>query len=191
MLMATNEERRTLADVARYKFGVAIRVQRTARGLTQEVLAKKMSEYGIPTTQTTIAKIERGDRPTPISEAAVIAHIFDLPLAGLLPTDPVSEQIAKFYSLHASMLELMDENMDLMEQYIQVERRRLDLWSRFKALAHMYDKTVRDMREGENGAQYRHLGADLRTTDELGLKEEIFKPEAGGGSDHGEHSEEA
>ncbi|MFP3600116.1 helix-turn-helix domain-containing protein, partial [Chryseobacterium sp. SIMBA_029] len=70
----------TLADAVRIRFGAAVRATRGSRGLTQEALAGRVSDFGINMTQTMIAKLERGDRPTPISEAAVIARILDVPL---------------------------------------------------------------------------------------------------------------
>lgn len=98
----------TIGDSAKRQFGSAVRSQRQSMGLTQDALAIRMTELGCPMTQTTVAKIERGDRPTPVSEAAVFAYIFGVSIGSLLPSvDEESEEVAHKAELIAESRKLV------------------------------------------------------------------------------------
>lgn len=71
-------------------FGGRLRDTRKIRGLTQEQLAAEMTAAGQGMHQTTIAKIESGDRPVSLSEAVHFARILKREL-GDLASPPRSE----------------------------------------------------------------------------------------------------
>ncbi|MFP3686155.1 CoA-binding protein, partial [Bacillus sp. SIMBA_026] len=60
--------------------------------------------------------VERGDRPTPISEAAVIARILDVPLAALVVADELSEGVARLAALRAQLSNLADRDDELLKE---------------------------------------------------------------------------
>ncbi|GAA1082999.1 hypothetical protein GCM10009648_21710 [Tsukamurella spumae] len=63
-------------------FGAKVKQWRRGRGWSQDELASRMTELGFDMHQTTVAKIESGNRPLRVAEAAALAHIFDAnPLA--------------------------------------------------------------------------------------------------------------
>lgn len=75
--------------------GRNVRRLRTERGMSQGQLGKLLSEYGFEKmTQTTVAKLELGQRPTRVNEVAGIAHLFGVTVDGLL-TDPDASPAAK------------------------------------------------------------------------------------------------
>jgi transcriptional regulator with XRE-family HTH domain len=56
-----------------------VRAFRERSGLSQEELAQRMSERGFGFSQSTIWKIESGQRPVKISEAVALSEALDLP----------------------------------------------------------------------------------------------------------------
>ena len=88
MLMETNQEgaaatRKAVAAAGRKAFGQAVAAHRRQAGMTQEDLAAAVEPIG-SMAQSTIAKIERGARPTPAEEVAALARALDLSPAVLL-----------------------------------------------------------------------------------------------------------
>jgi len=58
--------------------GAAVRRLRTERGWSQAQLGAKLKPYGFDLTQTTVAKLELGQRPIRLNEAAALADIFGM-----------------------------------------------------------------------------------------------------------------
>jgi transcriptional regulator with XRE-family HTH domain len=67
-------------------FGGRVKDLRAARGWTQEDLAQRMTAAGHAMHQTTVAKLEGGNRPTTVGEASTIASIFGIPIGALFET---------------------------------------------------------------------------------------------------------
>ena len=69
-----------------FYFGERVRQGRERLGWSQEELAKRMTDKGIPVYASTIAKIEseRKPRPARLGEAIVIADLFEVPLDVLI-----------------------------------------------------------------------------------------------------------
>lgn len=76
-------ERKALAAAGRKAFGQAVGAHRRRAGMTQEDLAAAVLPVG-SMGQSTIAKIERGARPTPAEEVAALAQALDVSPAVLL-----------------------------------------------------------------------------------------------------------
>jgi len=70
-----------------------LRVLREAAGLTQRQLAHQMTLAGRKMHQTTIAKIEAGERPVSVGEGAALADIMGCGLGDLI-TEPATLQAA-------------------------------------------------------------------------------------------------
>ena len=65
-------------------FAWRVRVLREATGLTQRQLADKMTAAGHRMHQTTIAKIESGERPVYVGEAVALAGSLEVGVADLI-----------------------------------------------------------------------------------------------------------
>jgi transcriptional regulator with XRE-family HTH domain len=68
------------------RFGKRVRDERERRGWSQEELAKRLTERGIPVYSSTIAKIEAEKKPRAarLGEAVAIADLFELSVDALL-----------------------------------------------------------------------------------------------------------
>ncbi|OBI42992.1 helix-turn-helix transcriptional regulator [Mycobacterium colombiense] len=65
-------------------FRKRIKLERERRRMTQQDLVKALKTKGIELHETTIAKIERGDRSVRIDEASAVADVFGISLDALL-----------------------------------------------------------------------------------------------------------
>ena len=67
-------------------FGKRVRAERERRGWSQEELAKRLTDKGVDTYASTVAKIESEKKPRAVrlAEAAAIADLFDVSLDTLL-----------------------------------------------------------------------------------------------------------
>ena len=84
-MLVANDERRWRAAEA--EFGRAVRRYRTQRGWTQHTLASQVSQLGVPMHQTTIAKMEAGQRQTSIREVFLLAEALAVEPDVLFPHD--------------------------------------------------------------------------------------------------------
>lgn len=71
-------------DVER-EFGALARDSRKRKRLSQQDVAEAMSSRGFPMHQTTLAKLERGQRPLRMSEAVALSDILLIPWAPFIP----------------------------------------------------------------------------------------------------------
>lgn len=69
-------------------FAAWLRAARTAAGVTQKRVADDMTARGFSFIQTTVAKIEYGERPVRIEEAAALAGLFGATLDAALGLNP-------------------------------------------------------------------------------------------------------
>jgi transcriptional regulator with XRE-family HTH domain len=70
-----------------------LRTARTQAGLSQQKVADAMTAQGLGFFQTTVAKIEQGQRPLRLDEAAALTRLFGTTIdaaLGLKPDDPGS-----------------------------------------------------------------------------------------------------
>jgi len=87
---------RTLPGSPDEVFARRLRVLRERAGLAQRQVADAMTGLGYRMRQTTIAKIEAGQRPVYVGEAVAFGHIFGVGVAGLVtePDDPPARDLA-------------------------------------------------------------------------------------------------
>jgi transcriptional regulator with XRE-family HTH domain len=64
--------------------GLRLRTLREVAGMTQQQLAARMTQLGFSMRQTTIAKIEAGQRPVRVNEAVTLADTFGVDISDLL-----------------------------------------------------------------------------------------------------------
>jgi transcriptional regulator with XRE-family HTH domain len=95
-------------------FGTRVRRERELRGWSQEELAKRLTDKGIPVYASTIAKIESEKKPRAprLGEAAVIADLFDISLDALLGRRPGVEN----YEMASQLRLLRDTTMQSSQQ---------------------------------------------------------------------------
>lgn len=67
--------------------GERVRTLRTARGWSQEELAREMTGAGFAWRQSTAAKTEAADRPLRVNEAAALAEVLGIPVEDLVKPD--------------------------------------------------------------------------------------------------------
>lgn len=164
---------RNIGDLARQTFGESVKKYRYANGWTQEHLARAMTANGVNATQTMVAKIERGDRPTSISEAAVIAATFSIPVQALLPLDRESATASHLGSLLTRFQTMLGTLKNLRLEVSEYE-------DDMEALLDQWDEYV----DGITDAEREHLKSmdiDARPSSENGMRRNV----------NGEHSEEA
>lgn len=102
MTEATTTER--AKDYAQ-RFGELVKRHRRERGWTQAELAAQMEARGLPMHQTTVAKIERGARPTSLEDLVVLSDALGVPIRGLLPylrPEGATEQEARELALEVA-----------------------------------------------------------------------------------------
>ena len=86
------------------RFGRRLKDLRTAKGWTQDDLAKRMTAAGHPMHQTTVAKIESGNRPTPVGEIAALAAILDFSISLMFsPDNEVQQMLLKLMGAAAEV----------------------------------------------------------------------------------------
>jgi transcriptional regulator with XRE-family HTH domain len=76
-------------------FGLRVAMARNAQHWTQRDLAERMTDAGYPLHHSTIAKLEGGTRPTPITEAMVLARVLGVSLASLAGGEDVEREVSR------------------------------------------------------------------------------------------------
>ena len=76
-------------------YGQTVRQWRIARGWSQEDLARLLAERGFDMHQTTVAKLEKGQRPLRLAEALCLADICGQPCGTVFATPPAQQQILR------------------------------------------------------------------------------------------------
>jgi transcriptional regulator with XRE-family HTH domain len=169
--MENNEA--SIADLARRTFGESVKKYRLANEWTQDTLARTITANGVKATQTMIAKIERGERPTSIGEAAVIAASFGVPVQALLPLDKESANATHLGALLTNFHTRLDRLQDLrleVSEYEEDLERLLDKWDEYV--------------DGYSDAERKHLKSidlDARPSSENGMRRKL----------HGQHPKKA
>ena len=120
-------------------FGSRIREMRAARGWTQDELARRMTEAGHPMHQTTVAKLENGNRPTSVSEVGALATLFGVAIGSLFG-DP--QRVAKQMRLKAleyRMTSLTVEAEELVVKLDAIKQRQSELVAELETAAMDYE----------------------------------------------------
>ncbi|WP_189016057.1 helix-turn-helix domain-containing protein [Paenarthrobacter histidinolovorans] len=117
--MGTNSEPEGIGEAAERAFGTRVRELRTALGMTQAELASRMTDLGYGMSQTMVAKLERGVRPTSVGELAVLGEILDVPLADLLAGESLPPEIAR---IHEARLRVYNKAAAVQEHRRELER---------------------------------------------------------------------
>jgi len=117
--MRTNGEPETIGEVAERAFGARVRELRMALGVTQAELASRMTDMGYGMSQTMVAKMERGVRPTSVGELAVLGDILGVSLADLLAGESLPPEIAR---INEARLRVYSKAAAVQEHRRELER---------------------------------------------------------------------
>lgn len=110
------------------EFAQRLRYLRKAAGRTQKDLADCMTAAGLTFHQTTVAKIEAGERAASVGEAVQLAAILGAPLADLIASPPARDPllVARAQLRAAeSEVERAEEELEARRATLATARRRL------------------------------------------------------------------
>lgn len=164
--MENFEQEPDLIELAKMSFGNAVKTFRLANNWTQDDLARNLTAKGVRASQTIVAKIERGDRPTPITEAAVLAAVFGIPIQSLFPMDKSSASGSFLGGLLTELnhkLSLLDSSRDAVRRAEELVREVLDAW----------DEAVAELSEDER-EELKQIDIDARPSSENGLRDRLL-----------------
>jgi len=96
--------RELLGDAPERILAQRLRGLREELGMTQKQLAERMTRRGFSIRQTTIAKIEAGQRPVRVNEAVALANILAVELGDLVDDPVASGEAAELSAEHRRLL---------------------------------------------------------------------------------------
>ena len=114
-------ERKSPIPTASENFARSLRGAREDRGMSQERIAKEMNTRGFKFHQSTVNKIETGERKVNVEEAFELAKVVGIPLTLLfepddqLPITSAQRMMQITDSLHATGLRISSELRDYIE----------------------------------------------------------------------------
>lgn len=115
------------SDTAEQTFGRRVARLRRLRNLTQEDTARALTSLGRPTHQTTVAKIEKGTRPTPVGEIVALAAVLGVPVAALFGEpgggeDPVIQDLESQSRWLQAERVLIEARLTAVEEQLEAAR---------------------------------------------------------------------
>lgn len=186
------------ADLTAAAFGKNVRILRQALGLTQEELAKAMTEAGTPMRQTTVAKLERGARPTSITEASALATVLSVSIYALFALDDESKEALYIAMADGQMAHLLSKKDEAWKVIEAAKGGYLAILEEIKETSARRDDLVLELRKRSDLSMFQDMGLDLRTNAELDEGVPWDYPYANHSvsddsesRDNGEHPEEA
>lgn len=99
------------------EIGARVRALRKARSLRQQDVADRMTVTGHKLHHTYVCKIESGDRPLLAREAAAMAPIFGVTVAGLL-----GDEVAQVNDALAELWQRVQQLEAIRERYDKIRR---------------------------------------------------------------------
>lgn len=103
------------------RFGEAVRRSREALEWTQGDLANRLSKVlGKPVAQSTVARLEKGSRPTPLNEVFALAAVLGVSVQSLLPSPDPFDELLRPLDLMSS--NLSSELMKVWDRSAAVQR---------------------------------------------------------------------
>lgn len=161
-----------VAEIAEKAFGLNVRSLRLSAGMTQSDLAARITSMGVSMRQTMVAKIERGARPTPVGEVAILSSIFGVPPAVLLAAaDTVPDSVAALLDMRMGAMQTASLIDELLEQSQHIEQRLENQRSLLVSKIRTYDKTLAAVLDDE-GEEW--LASHGITATPLGVQDPRF-----------------
>lgn len=114
--MATPRGKRPDPEV---QAGIALRRLRTARGWSQEEVARRMKAYGYDFHQTMIAKVESAQRPLRVRELADFAALFGMEVHELIyPPAGSLKEVSREIDTLTDHLKVVDKDVESHRQQV-------------------------------------------------------------------------
>ena len=93
-------------EAAERQFGERVKALRIERGWSQERLAQQMIAAGHRWRQNIVTRVEAGDRPIRVNEAATLARILGVPIAALFDPGIDADTAYQLHGVHSARVEL-------------------------------------------------------------------------------------
>jgi transcriptional regulator with XRE-family HTH domain len=106
----------------RETFGSNVRQLRAGLALTQTELSVLLRHHGVNLSQTMIAKLERGDRPTTVEEVAALARCLDVTVDALFERDEESRQLQEASAAYQNLITVIEEAVMTASDYRRKQR---------------------------------------------------------------------
>ncbi|MEX5264292.1 helix-turn-helix transcriptional regulator [Kocuria sp. CPCC 205231] len=123
-----------LANMGEKYFGARIRDLRKERGYSQEALAQGLSMTGRSFSQSTVAKIENGTRPTSVGELHLLAALLDVEITDFFMSEEdaavyrhLSAQASKCARLAQELEELANREVQVRAEFELATKRYEDM----------------------------------------------------------------
>ncbi|MCT2055247.1 helix-turn-helix domain-containing protein [Dermabacter hominis] len=112
----------------RHRLGEAVNKLRTARHLSQEQLAERLSiELDQKISNTMISRLESGGRPTTVEELVALAHALEVPVTQITDRIDPKDEFWSLASNAASKKALLQKN--LKDFLWKISEHNLDAWA--------------------------------------------------------------
>jgi transcriptional regulator with XRE-family HTH domain len=122
------------------------RIRKTA-GWSQEDLAMKLAEYGLPLPQQTIVRIEQGSRPLKLEEGLAVADILGVSVKSLaqkFDNEKVAAAAAQIQRCNISIARTEQGIVEIREKAIQNEKDAYAFIERVNAVKQEAEQQLRD-----------------------------------------------
>lgn len=140
-----------VGESAERAFGRRVKDLRTARGWTQDDLARHLAAAGYTMHQTTVAKMESGVRPTDVGEIAAIAAIFGIQPAALFEDLPKEQQLRlrrlRWQGMRAGLIAIIEKRNRLRSELQTLETEYKSIETEYRRLGRQLGEEVNDIGE--------------------------------------------
>ncbi|UVJ40251.1 helix-turn-helix transcriptional regulator [Arthrobacter sp. CJ23] len=138
-------------------FGSNVRELRQELGLTQQGLSDELRRLKVHLTQTMIAKLERGDRPTTVEEATVLALVLEVPIQTLFQRDSLSRLESEVDLALMELLDGVEQLAHAVAVYYQRQAALIGSRERLNVMANEAGVQVKEHRVMKDSAVYAGL----------------------------------
>lgn len=134
------------------RLGAKVRELRRERGWSQEDLARRLDAFGYQMHQTTVAKLEAGERPIRVNELAALAVILEVTAAeliadlSLVPPD-VARLEKTLRNLEKTYADLHSEVLSVVAEMAAAEARAAVLREKVPEFERLRDQVARQLAE--------------------------------------------
>lgn len=169
-------------------FAENVRREREKRGWSQAEIARRLREYGMEQFHpTTVSRVENGDRPVRLSEAARFADIFETTVADLVANRV--EEVEEMVDNLGTMRELKSRLIRTYDHYQNGRMHLKDEAQRFRAWAEQHPDISDDPANKVVISNLLEVAEAFAALDAWKLLDQHEQSNAGEQVDNGEHPE--
>lgn len=160
-------DREQVLKEASVNFGQRVRELRKAAGLTQTELAERLGQWGRSYHQTTVAKLEKGTRPTTLDELIPLAAALGVSQREFFE-DPTPADLAEH-----RVRETEQELLSIRSELGHVQARFVHLRGELEKTVELYSRRVAALREYDTAAAGERILAVEDLKEEIGTLQDI------------------